>query len=210
MAEKSYIPKYEFRMFGQSFPELEKQITANALQTGEQKMNDVYLLTAADNENNVKIRGGKMDMKVLEETLQGLERWAPYMIGDFPLDVEVIKSTVFPALGIPAPAFSRNEYLLTQFLNELVYHDPDLFVAHTSKTRKEFEFNGCELEITDVTINSACIKTICIESENWEKVLETKKIFNISSAQENINYPTALKRIMGLVEIPGMWQSIKQ
>lgn len=210
MAEKSYIPKYEFRMFGQSFPELESLIAVKAVPVGEQKMSDVYLLTAADNENNVKIRDGKMDMKVLEETLQGLERWAPYMIGDFPMEMEVVKSTVFPALGIPAPAFSRNAYQLDQFLNELVYNDPDLFVAHASKVRKEFEFNECELEITDVSINSACIKTICIESQHYEKVLETKEILKISSSVENVNYPTALKRIMGLVEIPGMWQKIKK
>ncbi len=209
MAEKNYIPKYEFRIFGQEFPVLEKLINEKAKLVGEQKMNDVYLLTAADNENNVKIRDGKMDMKVLEETLEGLERWAPYMIGDFPLEMEVVKSTVFPALGIPSPAFSRPEYLLNQFLNELVYNDPDLFVAHTSKTRKEFAFNECELEITDVTINSACIKTICIESEDYEKVLETKEILGISDSEENVNYPTALKRVMGLVEIPGMWQKIK-
>ena len=209
MSENSYIPKYEFRIFGQSFSELEKQIVEKAQFVGEQKMNDVYLLTAADNENNVKIRESQMDMKVLEETLEGLERWAPYMIGNFPLEMEIVKSTVFPALGIPAPAFSRSEYLLGQFLNELVYHDPDLFVAHTAKARREFEFNECELEITDVTINSACIKTICIESESYEKVLETKELFKISAKKENVNYPTALKRIMGLVEIPGMWQTIK-
>jgi len=93
MSENSYIPKYEFRFFGQSFPELEKQIVEKAHFVADQKMNDVYLLTAADNENNVKIRSGQMDMKVLEETLEGLERWAPYMIGNFPLEMEVVKNT---------------------------------------------------------------------------------------------------------------------
>ena len=208
MSEDNYTPKYEFRIFGQSFPELEKLIVEKAGLVRQREMNDVYLLTAADNENNVKIRNGKMDMKVLEETFEGLERWTPYMIGEFPMEVEVIKSTVFPALGIPAPAFNRTEYKLDQFLNELVYHDPDLFVAYTSKKRKEFEFNECEVEITDVTINSACIKTICIESESYEKVLETKKILNIADSEENVNYPTALKKIMGLIKIPGIWESI--
>jgi hypothetical protein len=208
MSEENYIPKYEFRLFGQSFPELEKLIGEKAGFIRNRRMDDVYLLTAADNENNVKIRNGKMDMKVLEETFEGLERWTPYMIGEFPMETEVIKSTVFPALGIPSPAFNRTEYKLNQFLNELVYHDPDLFVAYTSKSRKEYEFNECELEITDVTINSACIKTICIESESYEKVLETKAILNISEDEENVNYPTALKKIMGLIKIPGIWENI--
>jgi len=208
MSEKRYIPKFEFRLFGRDFPQLEKLLEEKADFVGTQEMEDFYLLTAADNKNNVKIRFGKMDMKVLQEITKGLEYWSPQIIGDFPLPSQVIESTVFPAFGIQSPAFDRKEYKLKDFLNELVYNDPDLFVAHTVKMRKEYEMNDCELEITEVTINSACIKTFCIESENSDKVLETKKMFGIADDIKNVNYPTALKRIMGLYKTPDTWKNI--
>ncbi len=51
------------------------------------------------------------------------------------------------------------------------------------------------------------IKTICIEAEEPKKVLKAKKKLHINEDMENVNYPLALKRIMGLVELPEQWQA---
>ncbi len=205
MNENGFIPKYEFRIFGQSFGRLEEVILQKASFKKEQFNEEIYLLTAVENENNVKIRNGKMDMKILEEHFEGLEHWTQYMIGDFPMSKEVINNTVFPALGIPAPTFEREEYTLQQFLNELVYFDPDLFVAYTMKHHRNFFWNQCEIEITQVWVNGAYIKTLCIESPEYEHVLRAKKALYIDDGEENVNYPKALKRIMGLEKLPQSW-----
>ena len=205
MEEITFIPKYEFRIFGQSFGSLETLIQENAEYKSEQYNEEIYLLTAADNENNVKIRNGKMDMKILEENMVGLEFWTQYMIGDFPMDKEIIANTVFPALGVPSPTFDRNDYSLNQFLNELVYFDPDVIVAYTFKHHKNYVFNNCELEITEVLVNNSFIKTICVESQNYEDVLKVKTLLKIDDKTDNVSYPKALKRIMGLEKLPDEW-----
>jgi hypothetical protein len=207
MNESYFVTKYEFRIFDQSFSEIEKLVKQNSKKVKEQNNVDIYLLTAADSENNVKMRNGIMDMKILEETVEGFERWNQYMIGNFPMSNEIILNTVFPSLGVPAPTFSRSEYTMNQFLNELVYYDPDIFIAHTVKHHKKYLLNNCEVEITDLLINMSYIKSVCIESEDLESVKEVKKFLKISSTMENVNYPKGIKRVMGLEHLPEHWKN---
>ncbi len=67
----------------------------------------------------------------------------------------------------------------------------------------------CITEIAEIKVNGAFIKTICIEAEEPKKVLAAKKVLGIDKNTENVNYPKALKRIMGLVSLPDDWNNIK-
>jgi hypothetical protein len=96
----------------------------------------------------------------------------------------------------------RTEYSLEQFLGEIISVDPDLSVAFVNKVRHGYTLNECITEIAEVIVNGALINTLCIESENPEKVLAAKKKIGISNQWENVNYPLALKRIMGLADLP--------
>jgi hypothetical protein len=165
-------------------------------------MNSIYLLTAGNTKNNIKIRDGIMDIKVLEQEMEGLEQWNPFLVGEFPLKIDVIKNVVFPALGIVCPVMDREEYTLEQFLTEIISIDPDLSVAFVKKTRHGYMLNECITEVAEVTVNGATIHTLCIESEDHKKVKAAKKMIGICGDAENVNYPLALKRIMGLAPLP--------
>ena len=203
----SVIPRYEFRIFGNDLSKYESKI--NKLSTREitRQMDSVYLLTPWKRKNNVKIREGIMDIKVLEKEHLGLQQWNPFLVGEFPLEADLIKNMVFPALGIESPVFERKKYSLKQFINEVVTVDPDLAVAYVWKTRHAYTVAGCITEIAEIKVNGAVIKTICIESENLEKVLEAKKLLAIDTKMENVSYPLALKRIMGLTTLPESWNN---
>jgi hypothetical protein len=120
----------------------------------------------------------------------------------------VIKTVVFPALGVESPVFERKKYTFNQFINEVITIDPDLAVASVWKTRHAYNVGGCITEIAKIKVNGAVIKTICIEAEDPDKVLKAKKMIGIGKDVENVNYPLALKRIMGLAKLPANWNNI--
>lgn len=203
------IPRFEFRIFGIDLEKYENKIKSFAQVEMTRQMDSIYLLTPWKRKNNVKIREGVMDIKNLEQEYEGLQQWNPFLVGQFPLPADVIKTVVFPALGIESPVFARKSYSLKQFLDEVVSVDPDLSVAYVWKTRHAFTVNECITEIAEIKVNGSLIKTICIEAEDPEKVIEAKKMIGINSKVENVNYPLAMKRIMGLAPLPENWNNIK-
>lgn len=201
----SVIPRFEFRIFGNNLEKHESKIKELSEKEMTRQMDSTYLLTPWKRKNNVKVREGVMDIKLLEQNHEGLEQWNPFLVGKFPLNADVIKTVVFPALGIESPVFNRKKYTLEQFIDEVVSVDPDLAVAYVWKTRHAYMLGDCITEIAEITVNGASIKTICIEHEDPQKVLDAKKMIGIDKKVENVNYPKALKRIMGLVKLPANW-----
>jgi hypothetical protein len=201
------IPRYEFRIFGNDLKKYEDKIKAFSKEELTRHMDSVYLLTPWKRKNNVKIREGVMDIKLLEQQYEGLQQWNPFLVGKFPLKAEIIKSVVFPALGIESPVFKRNKYSLNQFIEEVVSIDPDLSIAYVLKTRHAYTVNECITEIAEIKVNGASIKTICIEAEDPNKVIKAKEMIGIDKKMENVSYPLAMKRIMGLANLPDHWNN---
>lgn len=199
------LPRYEFRIFGNNLKKYEDKIIGFSEKEMTRHMDSVYLLTPWKRKNNVKIREGVMDIKLLEQEYEGLQQWNPFLVGKFPLKAEIIKSVVFPALGIESPVFERNKYSLKQFIAEVVSIDPDLAVAYVLKTRHAYTVNDCITEIAEIMVNGASIKTICIEAEDPENVQKAKEMIGIGTELENVSYPLALKRVMGLANLPDTW-----
>lgn len=199
------MPRYEFRIFGNNLKIYEDKIIGLSEKEITRHMDSVYLLTPWKRKNNVKIREGVMDIKLLEQEYEGLQQWNPFLVGKFPLKAEIIKSVVFPALGIESPVFERNKYSLKQFIAEVVSIDPDLAVAYVLKTRHAYTVNDCITEIAEIMVNGASIKTICIEAEDPEKVQKAKEMIGIGAELENVSYPLAMKRVMGLANLPDTW-----
>ena len=48
------------------------------------------------------------------------------------------------------------------------------------------------------------LKRFVLKSEDPEKVIEAKQMLGINSNVENVSYPLALKRIMGLTKLTGI------
>ena len=204
----SVNPRHEFRLFGNALSKIEEKIMALSPREKTRRMDSVYLLTPFKRKNNVKIREGIMDIKVLEQEHAGLQQWNPFLVGEFPLDADIIKTVVFPALGVESPVFEREKYTLGQFIAEVITIDPDLAVAYVWKIRHAYTVADCITEVAEIKVNGASIQTICIESEDAGKVLEAKKLLGIDSNVENVSYPLALKRIMGLTSLPESWNNI--
>ena len=190
-------PRYEFRAFAQNFGLVETKIRKLSRCSTIRESQEVYIVSAANNENNTKIRDIKMDIKVLVEKKQDLERWHPRLKSEFPLPTEIIQNEVFPAFAVKEPEFKRDAYTLDQYLNEIIIPHSDLSAVNVFKRRFTFTVNDCITEIAQLLINGAAIQTVAVESESIEAILAAKEILGLNE-YENVNYLLAIKRIIGM------------
>jgi hypothetical protein len=199
MAEIS--PRYEFRAFAQNFGMVETMLRKLAKCEQIRESSETYIISAANSENNTKIRDGKMDIKVFVEKREGLEQWNPRMKGEFPMQTGVLRREVFPAFGAAEPDFSREEYSLQEYLNEIIFPHPQLTAVHVFKLRFAFTVNGCITEIAHLLINGAAIQTVAVEHTDIGAILKAKEMLGLQE-YENVNYLRAIKRIIGLEPLP--------
>ena len=195
------IPRYEFRAFAQNFGMVETKMRKLSKCEIIRESPEVYIVSAANNENNTKIRDIKMDIKELVEKKHGLEQWNPRMKGEFPMQTEVIKNEVFPAFAVKEPEFTRDAYTLDQYLDELIIPHPELSAVKVFKRRFAFTINGCITEIAQLLINGAAIQTVAVELEDIDAILKAKEILGLNE-YENVNYLLAIKRVIGMEPLP--------
>lgn len=191
------IPRYEFRTFAQNFGMVETRMRKLSKCEMIRESSEIYIVSETNNENNTKIRDIKMDIKVLVEKKESLERWNPRMKGEFPMKTEVIKNEVFPAFAVEEPDFTRDEYTLKQYLDEIIIPHPQLKAVHVFKRRFAFTINGCITEIAHLLVNGAAIQTVAVELEDVNAILKALEMLGLSE-YENVNYLLAIKRIIGM------------
>jgi hypothetical protein len=195
------IPRYEFRTFAQNFGIVESNLRKLSRCEIIRESSEIYIVSAANDENNTKIRDNKMDIKVLVEKKKGLEQWNPRMKGEFPMKKEIIQRDVFPAFSVTEPQFNRDEYTLEQYLEEIIIPHEQLAPVSVFKRRFAFTINGCITEIAQLLINGAAIQTVAVELENVDAILKAIDILGLND-YENINYLLAIKRIIGMAPLP--------
>lgn len=195
------LPRYEFRAFAQNFGMVETKLRKLAKCEQIRESSETYIISAANSENNTKIRERKMDIKVFVEKREGLEQWTPRMKGEFPMKTEVLRKEVFPAFGVAVPDFRREEYGLQEYLDELIVPHPQLTAVNVFKLRFAYTVNGCITEIANLLINGAAIQTVAVEHTDVPAILKAKTILDLEE-YENVNYLRAIKRIIGLEPLP--------
>ena len=191
------VPRWEWRTFGSSFGAAEDAL-AELASSGEPKESDeLYLLSTED--GNVKVRDGLMDIKVLREADQaGLERWEPVMKHPFPLAAEDV-SLVLEVLRVPQPRLTRSAYDLDELLDELVRPIGAVREAQIHKRRTRFTVGGCMAELTDVIADGRSTRTVAVESEDAEAVLEAVRSVGLDSYL-NVSYQRGLTALLD--EVP--------
>lgn len=197
-------PRFEFRTFAQGFGVAERNIRNLSAVENIRESTETYIMSQQNNENNTKIRESLMDIKVFVQEKHSLEQWNPRVKESFPMTADVINKEVFPLFGVDIPEFHRNIYTLDQYLDEIIRPHPDLQAVHVFKRRFAFTINNCSVELADVYINGARIKSASIESADADLVLETKRMVDLDNYQ-NINYLLAIKRVIGMEKDPIPW-----
>lgn len=194
-------PRFEFRTFAQSFGLVVEKLRRLAPCEQIRESAEVYIMSAGNNENNTKVRDDKMDIKVFVREEKGLQQWNPRMKGKFPMTAAMIRDEVFPAFGVPCPAFARDTYTLAQYLDEVIRPHKELSAASIFKRRFAFTVKGCITEHAQILVNGAALETVAVESTDVEAILEAKRLLGLDE-YENVNYLVAIKRVLGMLPLP--------
>ena len=195
------IPRYEFRAFANSFGRVIGAIRGRAAPEFIRESTDTYLVTTGNDTHNVKLRYNQLDVKELIHVEQELEQWYPALKLDFPVAARRISEEIFPALKVQAPALSRETYTAEQFLLEAIWPHPEVHQARVFKQRFHFVIEGCMVEINELLVNGAAIKSVAVESADVAAVLRVRDMVGLRP-YENANYLVAVKRILGLAPLP--------
>lgn len=197
-------PRFEFRSFGQNFDLAHFRMSRLSVpvpeKVWERHSDEIYIISRTNDINNTKIRDGKMDIKTLVQTYQGLEQWNPLMKGEFPMKAEIIRNEIFPAFQVPLPQLGKDEYSFEEFM-QLIYAHPDLAAVRVHKQRFGYMVNDTICEYAVVLINGARVVTVSSESTEVDDILKTISDLKLDGV-ENINYLQAIKRVIGMIQKP--------
>lgn len=199
-------PRFEFRTFGQHLESAigkMKQLSEPVPEKfRERRSGEIYLISAINSTNNVKIRDDKLDIKTLIRTERGLEQWNPVAKAEFPLHAGFVAEELFPSFEAAIPDLDQESYDLKALLKMARIH-PELLVVQVKKQRFGFMVNKTICEYATVLINGAKVVTLSSESAEPEDVLKTIGDLGLEG-MENINYVQAIKRVTGLIDKPLM------
>ncbi len=186
---RAYAPaRFEYRIWGESFPELPAP-------DQEPASVEVYLLSDAVEGVNAKVRNGALEIKRLLGLRAGFQQWLPALRCPLPLPAAVIEHELAPALGVGAPALARPTYELEPLLEEVVSVWTGLRSVHLIKRRRSFEVAGARAERTRIELEKFAIETVAIEVEAFGAARRAADRLKLTRAP-NLDYVAALRRLL--------------
>jgi hypothetical protein len=83
----SNIPRFEFRSFGKNFLDIKKNILDNLEPDNieSKQTEEIYIISPFNDKYNIKIRFDRLDIKVLEEKIDNIEKWNLLTKIEFPI-----------------------------------------------------------------------------------------------------------------------------
>lgn len=186
--------RWEWRTFGNEFGKADARFAALE-STHMQESDEIYLISPVM-DKTVKIRGGLMDIKSLEQIDQaGLEQWRPVLKAEMPLSSDDVNS-VRAALGTSAQVGDDRHYYLEDLLAELRDWQPGLRAVPVHKKRLRYTLGGCTGELTEVRAGARKSRTLAIESQESERVTSLVRELGLSDLP-NTSYPRWLWATIG-------------
>lgn len=194
-------PRFEFRIFDPHLERIAEQIRSFAEFDRYRESREIYIISTHTDIHNTKIRNEVLDVKKLMKIEQELEQWAPLIKAEFPIDQKTISQKIIPILSADDMVADAKSYSLKAFIKDLIESNLQLQVAQVVKQRFGFQSQGCLIEAANVYINGSRTMTVCVESENPERVNQIRKRLGLEE-EENVNYLRALKYTLGLHALP--------
>jgi exopolyphosphatase/guanosine-5'-triphosphate,3'-diphosphate pyrophosphatase len=184
------VPRWEWRTFGDGLDGIAERFSDPER---TEDSTETYLLSRAA-EPSVKVRGGRMDVKLLVVVDDdGLEQWRPVEKAAFPLAVADVEQ-LLQALGVPAAPLGRDAYELEQLLHEIVEPNADLLAVEVRKQRSHVTIDGCMAELSTLTTATGALRTVVLESPDPALVVATRQKLALDG-RRNVNVPRGLKTV---------------
>ena len=194
--EKNF-PRFEFRAWSQDFGTVGDRVLELSHCQDNPPTQEIYFVAISDTHHNIKIRNNYLDVKRLIQIDRGLEQWQPCLKEAFPFTGATLVEKVIPILGVEMPTSVKESYGLEDFLEQVIRIGNKWVTVSVSKCRCRGRVEECTTEIVDLDFSGTSIQSIAIESIDPDAVLDLMKQLGLDR-YENLNYPAAIERILGL------------
>ena len=189
-AERVISPRWEWRTFGDRFPDAEAVFAV--VPSSTRTSTETYLLCPVPGVN-AKIRGETLDVKRLLQVKRGLELWTPVLKVSFPISAASI-GALFTEWKAAPPPLTREQYSQPQFLTDVIAATPDVRAVTISKERRQATLDGCAVEVSAVTVDAHRVLTVAVESERPDRIEPVVRTLGLAGVG-NENYVSALTRL---------------
>lgn len=188
------VPRWEWRRIERALPFDPALLRVDS---GDAKVSSETYLLSTLTPHNIKVRGAMLEIKRLQKrTVDGLEQWRPSARSAFPLDAATLVE-LWDAWGVQAPATRSAVVSLADLVRELVSTHPALRSVDLVKRRDRLTLAGCHGELVELDISGE--RWVSVAFEDADPALVRAAVAAIGmDVRTNLNYPAALKRIVGL------------
>jgi hypothetical protein len=192
MAFESDETRYEFRQFGTDLTAVRDAFAKIGKGEPHAASRETYIVTRLNIDSNVKIRGGRLQVKTLQARSGELEQWARPLNAEFPVAVTDIESIVLPALGLDIEIGEGGAFGEGALLT-LARAQHALAVAEVEKQRTLFDLDVCVAEFCLLQIGEEKLQTIAVEAVDPLAALTLLRGIGLTEAQ-NESYAAFLQR----------------
>jgi hypothetical protein len=183
-------PRWEWRLIQSQLPIGAEELAALVTRPPRDST-ETYLLSSAA-PHNVKLRGGKLEIKALEAVHpSGLERWCPVLSATFPVSRQAV-ALLNEALGLGAFALPGPILDAGSLLRQL---PPRVVVVPLCKRRHALTLDGCPGEWVLLEVGGRQLQSLSLEHPDPARILDVLHARQLHP-EHNTSYPTALLRLM--------------
>lgn len=188
------VPRWEWRRIERALPFDPARLS---ITPGDAKVSGETYLLSALTPHNIKVRGAMLEIKRLQErAADGLEQWRPTARSVFPLDAATLVE-LWDAWGIPAPIDVPVVASLADLVRDVVSPHSALRSVDLVKRRNRITLAGCNGEIVELEISGG--QWVSVAFEDADPALVRGAVAAVAmDVRTNLNYPAALKRLVGL------------
>jgi hypothetical protein len=184
--------RYEFRLFGQDLTKVREAFAKLAKGEKQPASRETYIVTRLNIESNVKIRGGRLQVKALRGRTGMLEQWARPLNAELPVSVEDVESIMLPALGLDLE-IGRGGALSENALLAVVSGQPALATVVVDKQRTLHDVGNAVAEYCELRIGDDKLQTIAVETPDADAAFAVLESAGLGEAQ-NESYAEFLQR----------------
>jgi len=190
-SDRSTPGRFEFRFWGTDLSVDRRSLFADLVPENEPIEDCIYLIAPHVTRHNIKIRGGKLEIKKLIEKVGFCERWKPVFRNGFPLGATRLNREFTGALGIGQfePDFiAESADRLIEFTLERC---PDAVALSVHKDRTRYRDGELLAEHACVEARGNISETIAIESGSYAALDQYIKRHGLNT-KPNRSYPEFL------------------
>jgi hypothetical protein len=184
--------RFEFRVWGNDLAPFRAVLDSRGQRGEDRTSGETYLASRTNPRLNAKIRADLLDVKVLVEERDRLQRWHLEMKAMMPCALADLAKVpdLMRALEREASRATFDTESLKQILSRA---DSGFAVLDIQKRRFGYTFGGCIAEYAEVSWNGGGDSTISIETVDANALLAAARDLGIYS-RENVSYPSRVVR----------------